>query len=330
MRHILSIPYLKLSLAISGVLYFALGNIVYSAESNATLPAHGRPITITESPTIEGTGNVSGTIKSTSFPAHIDLDDDPLVGWYYTWLVGGAPATTETQINPTGVIQPYIPAEADVGKDVTLKLRAISDDRAYPADTRVSDEVVSNSIKVITPVAPPPVTSIPNSGWLGYGQTVGTFIIDGEPVTVTATTSGIVSSPTASSTFANPLPWPQGANCGNYFLPTTLWAERYSGNATKVLTFSRPVTNIQITAGWFDGGSTMTFTTDKQNPVLTPIQIGNCSLPNINGNYVSNQSISYNLVVGGHYYTRLRIVHTGDASWGTQIHYNYSMAKVIK
>ncbi|PJG58325.1 hypothetical protein [Aeromonas cavernicola] len=117
-------------------------------STNTAGPIHGRQITVIDAPEIAGqTAGLAVTLPTV--PGTDDADNDALVDWYYTWQVDGVDVGTEQLAGSISAIPAYQSTAADAGKKVTLKLRAVADERSYPEATRYSIASVSNAVTLV-------------------------------------------------------------------------------------------------------------------------------------------------------------------------------------
>lgn len=137
---------------LAAALYVLLTHVSYATPSDETPPVHGHKVEVAGPPEIAGSGIVTTNVNVSTLPAHSDVENDPLVGWRYTWLLDGEPVGVEEQsdgISPSD-IPSYQPKVEDAGKKLRLRLSAKTDDKiSYPFSSSISDEVMSNEIEVM-------------------------------------------------------------------------------------------------------------------------------------------------------------------------------------
>lgn len=142
-------PVIRRSTLAAGLLAALLSNGAAALVStNSAGPIHGRQITVVAAPQIEGLGVVGVPVTLPSVPGTADADGDALADWYYVWQLDGVDVGTEQLAGSIGAIPSYTPSAADAGKKLTLKLRAVADERSFPVATRYSEESLSNVITI--------------------------------------------------------------------------------------------------------------------------------------------------------------------------------------
>ncbi|MFM5630708.1 hypothetical protein [Aeromonas sp. R4-2] len=142
-------PVIRRSTLAAGLLAALLSNGAAALVStNSAGPIHGRQITVVAAPQIEGLGVVGVPVTLPSVPGTADADGDALADWYYVWQLDGVDVGTEQLAGSIDAIPSYTPSAADAGKKLTLKLRAVADERSFPVATRYSEESLSNVITI--------------------------------------------------------------------------------------------------------------------------------------------------------------------------------------
>lgn len=142
-------PVIRRSTLAAGLLAALLSNGAAALVStNSAGPIHGRQITVVAAPQIEGLGVVGVPVTLPTVPGTADADGDALVDWYYVWQLDGVDVGTEQLAGSIDAIPSYIPSAADAGKKLTLKLRAVADERSFPVATRYSEDSLSNVITI--------------------------------------------------------------------------------------------------------------------------------------------------------------------------------------
>ncbi|MGN5287844.1 hypothetical protein [Aeromonas sp. 11P] len=117
-------------------------------STNSAGPIHGRQITVVAAPEITGLGVVGVPVTLPTVPGTADADGDALTDWYYVWQLDGVDVGGEQLAGSIDAIPAYTPQPADAGKKLTLKLRAVADERSFPVATRYSADSLSNEITI--------------------------------------------------------------------------------------------------------------------------------------------------------------------------------------
>ncbi|MGL4748796.1 MAG: hypothetical protein ACRDAR_20280 [Aeromonas veronii] len=142
-------PALRRSTLAAGLLAALLSNGAAALVStNSAGPIHGRQITVVAAPQITGLGVVGVPVTLPTVPGTTDEDGDTLVDWYYVWQLDGVDVGSEQLAGSIDAIPAYVPVAADVGKKLTLRLRAVADIRSFPESTRYSVGSLSNVITI--------------------------------------------------------------------------------------------------------------------------------------------------------------------------------------
>lgn len=144
-----TIPHIRYTTLAAVLLATIVSNSATALVStNSAGPIHGRQITVVAAPVITGIGVIGAPVTLPVVPGTTDEDGDALTDWYYVWQLDGVDVGTELLAGNISTIPAYTPVAADVGKKLTLKLRAVADERSFPLVTRYSLDSLSNEIMI--------------------------------------------------------------------------------------------------------------------------------------------------------------------------------------
>lgn len=139
-----------------------------TASGNSVGKISGRQIQMIGVPALVGSGE-SGTSLAASVPGVTDPENDQLIDWLYQWKVDGMGVAAEASAGSINVIPAYTVQGADVGKTITLCLKALAD-KGYPLETKTSAAGCSSGVVAKTSAAYLAYPTVPG---------VGTFVKSG-------------------------------------------------------------------------------------------------------------------------------------------------------